>query len=555
MKAAANDHHFTFPGVNSLILLVGSMVGQLPVGLLIATLIFACGSASFSQKTIKLKHADKMVGRTENGERFDWVVGNVVFIQNQTTINCDSAKRNKKDNTIEGFGNVVITDGDSVTVTSRGLTYYGNTRIAKVRKNVIFRKLKTATLYTDFLDFDRSKNKATYFNGGKLVDSTNVLTSSKGYYDLNTDIASFKKDVVGVSKDRTMNSDTLQYHSKTKIIYFRDKTIVTDSEGKKATYTQGFYDTRSKLSTLHKGMIESKSHTMVGDSYFLDDKNFFYRATGNVVMTSKEENMIIYGDQGDYYKNKGITKVFGNAYVAKIDESQDTLFLSADTLVSIESNDPKAKRLLAYNHVKIFKSNMQSVADSAAYMSADSMMNFYKSPVLWNAGNQMTADTIKIFLLKKSVDKIIMVNKSFVVAQDSLKNFNQIKGRVMTAYFRDQKIHHLDVDGNGQSLYFALEEKEIKDSTGTLKITYMTGANRVECSNMKINFTAGKINNITFLKNPDASFIPPHELKEKDWLLPDFVWRGKERPEKKDVVKSKNSESTAQGVNLPKPPE
>ena len=507
---------------------------------------------SLAQKTIKLKQADKAIGRTVNGELQNWVVGNVIFTQNQTTIYCDSSKRNKKTNSVEAFGHVKITDGDSITVTSVNLFYDGDKRIAHLRKNVVFNKLKTATLYTDFLDFDRSKNVANYFNGGKLVDSTNTLTSQKGYYDISSNMASFKKNVVGVSKDYTMKSDTLQYHTKTKIIYFKDTTSVKDAEGKTATYTSGFYNTQSKLSNLNQGVIETQTYNMVGDSYFLDDQKLFYQATGNVVMTSKEENMIIYGDRGDYYKGKGITKVYGNAYVAKIDEDQDTLFLSADSMVSIESKDAKKKRLLAYHHVKIFKKDMQGVADSLAYVNIDSMIYFYSNPVLWNTGNQMTADSIRLLLRRKSVDKILMINNSFVASQDSLLNFNQIKGRLMTAFFRNKKIHHVDVSGNGQSLYYALEERELKDSTTIVKITFLTGANKIECSNMKINFVDGKINNITFLKNPDASFIPPHELKEKDRVLPNFVWRGKERPTKEDVVKSKKTKPKAPEIILPK---
>ncbi len=524
-----------------------------PMWFKITGLIVACSVPSFSQKTIKLKHADKMIGRTEKAERADWVIGNVIFTQNQTTIYCDSSKRNKKNNTIEAFGNVRITDGDSVTVTSSHLTYDGNKRIAHLRKNVVFHKLKTATLYTDYLDFDRAKNIATYFNGGKLVDSTNTLTSRKGYYDLNSNMASFKKDVVGVSEDNTLNSDTLQYHTKTKVIYFKDKTIVKNKEGKTATYTSGFYDTQSKFSNIHKGVIETQSYTMVGDSYSLDDKKLFYQATGNVVMTSKEENMIIYGDRGDYYKSRGITKVFGNCYVAKIEDAKDTLFLTADSLISIESKDAKKKRLLAYHNVKIFKTDMQGVADSLAYVAVDSMIYFYRNPVLWNGDNQMTADSIRILLRKKTIDKILMVNNSFVASEDSLQNFNQIKGRLMTAFFKAKKIHHVDVQGNGQSLYYALEEKELRDSTAILKITFLTGANKIECSNMKINFTDGKINNITFLKNPDASFIPPHELKETERTLPGFIWRGKERPLKTDVVKSKKELHNDTQLNLPKP--
>lgn len=71
---------------------------------------------------------------------------------------------------------------------------------------------------------------------------------------------------------------------------------------------------------------------------------------------------------------------------------------------------------------------------------------------------------------------------------------------------------------------------------------------------MKINFLDGKINNITFLKNPDASFIPPHELKEKDRLLAGFIWRGKEKPTKEDVVKAKPEKTIEDGSPLPKTP-
>ena len=519
----------------------------------IVILLISLSGNAIAQKTIHLKHADKMVGRTEqNGERGDWVIGNVVFTQNLTTIYCDSAKRNKINNSFEAFGKIKITDGDSITVTSLALIYDGNSRIAHLRKNVVFNKLNTATLYTDYLDFDRIKNKANYFNGGKLVDSTNTLTSRKGYYDISSNMASFKKDVVGVSKEYTMTSDTLQYQTKTKVIYFRDKTIVQDAEGKTATYTGGFYNTQTKLSNLHSGEIETESYHMVGDTYFLDDKKLFYKATGNVVMKSKEENMIIYGDHGDYYKDKGVIKVYGHCYVAKVDESLDTLFLSADSLVSLESKDPKLKRLLAYHHVKIYKSDMQGVADSVSYVSVDSMLYFYDHPVLWNADNQMTADTINILLKKKAVDKVIMINNSFVASQDSLLNFNQIKGRAMVAIFRSKKIHHVDVNGNGQSIYYALEEKEVKDSIATLKITFLTGMNKIDCSNMKINFIDGKINNITFLKNPDASFIPPTELQDKDRLLKGFIWREAEKPERADVVKQEAAKIKETEVSRPK---
>jgi hypothetical protein len=48
----------------------------------------------------------------------------------------------------------------------------------------------------------------------------------------------------------------------------------------------------------------------------------------------------------------------------------------------------------------------------------------------------------------------------------------------------------------------------------------------------------GKVNNVSAYVMPDASFIPPLELKEADKKLKGFDWRIKSRPTKADVVKN-----------------
>lgn len=493
--------------------------------------------AAEAQKRVKLKKADNLIGGIKDGQRFDRVIGNVVFVQNKTTIYCDSAHFFKTENRIEAFGKVHITEGDSVDVTSHALTYDGNKKIAHLRKNVVFTKLGIATLYTDFLDYDRPKNEARYFNGGKLVDTTNVLTSKKGYYDIRTNLASFKREVVGVNPDYTLESDTLQYNSKSKIIYFRDLTTVKDKDGGEAVYKSGFYNTNQKVSNLNIGEIETAEYKIKGDEYFIDDAKKMYRAKANVVMTSKEENMIIYGDESFYDKKNGISKVYTNAYVAKIGDNLDTLFIAADTLVSIESKDPGKKRLLAYNNVKIWKADLQGVADSLAYIASDSTIHFFTEPILWSDGNQMTADSIWMQLKNKSIDKLYMINNSFVVSEDSLENYNQIKGRRMTANFTGSKISHVLVEGNGESIYYALQEEEVETEDKKYLITFVTGMNKMICSNMRINFVDGKVDNVSAFVMPDASFIPPLEIKAADRKLKGFIWKATERPTRSDVVK------------------
>ncbi|MBN8578586.1 MAG: Organic solvent tolerance protein OstA [Cytophagales bacterium] len=509
-------------------------------------LLMTTTGAALAQRQVKLKKADNLYGAVKDGERFDRVIGNVIFVQQKTTIYCDSAHFFKKRNFVEAFGKIHITEGDSVDVVARSLTYDGDKRIAYLRRNVVFKKLGVATLYTDFLDYDRPRNQARYFNGGRLVDSTNVLTSKKGYYDIRTNMASFKREVVGKNPDYTMESDTLQYNSSTKVIYFRDHTVVTNKDGSTAIYKSGFYNTNLKASDLTTGQMETTEYKIKGNEYQIDEIRKLYRARGRVVMTSKEENLLIFGDDSFYDKQKGISKVYGNAFVAKIDDNLDTLFISADTLVSIENKDPKKKRLLAYHRVKIYRHDMQGVADSLAYIAKDSTLHMYRNPVLWNMGNQMTADSVYMLLTNKKIDRLYMIANAFVASQDSLKNYNQIKGRKMVAYFANSQIRYVTVDGNGESIYHALQEKEIETDKGKFLITYTTGMNKMICSNMRINFKDGKVNNVSAYVKPDATFTPPHEIKEADRTLKGFNWKGDLRPLRKDVVKRPVNESQSE---------
>ncbi|MEQ9657517.1 OstA-like protein, partial [Fulvivirga sp.] len=354
-----------------------------------------CFSAD-AQKKVKLKKADKLVGGIDQtGKRFDRFVGNVVFEQNETTIYCDSAILFKKENIVNAFGRVRITEGDSITITAKRLNYNGDNKKAELRENVVFKKLKSVTLYTDFLDYDRNRQQAKYFNGGRLVDSTNVLTSEKGYYQVNTNMASFKKNVVGKNPDYTLKSDTLQYHTKTNIVYFRDYTELTDVEGNQFYYEEGEYNTNIRKSNLAEGEVETASYVLTGNKLFLDDLKKLYSATGDVEMVSKEQDVIITGDYSFYQKDKGIAKVYGNALMKKV-MGLDTLYLTADTLMAIESKDPKKERVLAYKNVRIFKSDLQGKSDSLSYHTADSTLFFYQDPVLWTSGNQMTADSINV---------------------------------------------------------------------------------------------------------------------------------------------------------------
>jgi lipopolysaccharide export system protein LptA len=495
--------------------------------ILIVIFMFSAAGVAYGQKKVKLRQADKAKGgRLANGDRYQRLLGNVIFTQSTTTIYCDSAHFFKKENSLNAFGKVKITEGDSVTITGRKLEYDGDKKLAKLRNNVVLVKKATATLYTDHLDYSRGSDVAKYFNGGKLVDSANVLTSSRGYYNIHNNTASFKRNVKVINPDYTMYADSLQYNSSTKVINFVTKTVVVNKDSSRLEYETGTYNTVSKKSVLNQGTVESEEYTVVGNKYDLDAIKNITKIRGDVVMKHKKENLFIYGQASDAFKSTGITKIYDRAYVAKITDNNDTLFMRADTLVSIDDKDPAKKRILAYHNVRIFKSDMQGIADSLEYRQIDSVLIFYNKPVLWTQGNQLTADSISMHIKNNNLDKIVLKVNAFVISTDTLLNYNQIKGRKMTAEMRNNKINRVLVEGNGESLYFALDEKN----------EVMLGMNRIVCSNILIRFTDGKVHNLSFLKQPEANFVPPHELKKEEMSLKGFEWKMKSRPKRSDVV-------------------
>lgn len=90
-----------------------------------------------------------------------------------------------------------------------------------------------------------------------------------------------------------------------------------------------------------------------------------------------------------------------------------------------------------------------------------------------------------------------MKDKAFSIMTDTLLNYNQMKGREMTGYFVEGQMDRLIIEGNGESLYFALEAD-----------TLTQGVNRILSANIKLTFQDGAIRKANFGIRPDGKFTP-----------------------------------------------
>ena len=476
-------------------------------------------------KRIELLGANKLKGGTFNGRKINKVIGNVRFKHEGAIMYCDSAYQYLDKNVIDAFGHVKIIKGDSTRLYGKTLNYDGDRRLAKVRGDV---KLVngTRTLTTDFLDYNMAADLADYYEGGIVVDKETTLESVKGTYNLNSEVYSFSDSVSVLRDSYLMRSDTLVYNSISKIAKFFGPTHIT-SEDKHLFALSGEYHTVSEVSKFKdSAWVETKDQLLKGDSLYYENNKDFGFAKGNVYMLSKEDSLIITGGEGFRNGTTGYAKVYDNPIMRKVDDG-DTMYISADTLVAIDDTINNVQNLQAFYHVKLYRDEMQGLCDSMFYSFTDSIIYFFKSPVLWNELNQITADTIRVKMRDGQIDKMYADIGAFLIQEESIGNYNQVKGRNMVATFSNNQINNVDVNGNGESIYFAYNDAQ-----------ELIGMNKVICSNMLVQFINQELNSISFLKQPDANFIPPQQLGMGDKQLKDFKWLISQRPDKASVMRA-----------------
>lgn len=502
------------------------------------SLLVSISGESFGQETstLEINNADLL----EGASGFERLLGNVEMKHQNSLIFCDSAHFYRAENRAQLFGKVKIQDiEDPITTTSSYAEYDGNTKVAKLRRNVVFTNQET-TLTTDYLDYNRELNVANYFNGGKVVDSTNVLTSERGFYEINLEKITFRQDVVLVNPDYTMKTNNLIYLTIPKTAETKGLTNILSKEGYKLDAQKGsFYDTQQKQFRFFDGIVDTEESRVKAQELFYDEVNGYYEGKEDVRVLNKERQVEVFGDSGKYWEERKYSKVYGNALVRKYFEA-DTLFMTADTLISHDSEADTAKYLLAFKSIKLVKTDLAGVADSLVYNYSDSSIRLFQDPVMWNHQSQISADSMVFFIANEELDRVFMKDKAFAIMTDTLLNFNQMKGRSMTGYFKEGQVETLDIDGNGESLYYALEAD-----------TLTQGINRILSANIKLTFQDGAIRKANFGIRPDGKFTPVQKIDEKVSKLEGFNWRIEEKPDREAIdVWRKPVEIDPEAVNF-----
>ena len=445
---------------------------------------------------------------------------------------------------------------DKTQIFSREGEYFLNSKEAFFR-NKVFINDKDFSLKTDTLQYNTADKMAIFLAPTRINQDSADIYCERGYYDFGLKKAEFLQNPQYSKKNQKATADTIRYDGNVKEVLLIKNARFEDSLKTAFADTIRYNETLDETRLLGHAIYKDEKQQIQGKTIIYNNKTEAFKTEGRSIIG--DEKNILEADKVNYDKAKGIGDATGNVIwrdtVAKITIKceamdynkernyvktkgkrpllitlidRDSLFLSADTLLS-EKKD-SVQTLRAYHDVRIYKSDLQGVSDSLFYSDIDSTFKLYRAPILWSDTSQFSGDTIHLALANKKLDKIYLFNKGFIINGLGNELYNQIKGRNVIAYFIDGKVSRMEVDGNAESIYYATDDKD----------AYI-GINKVVCSEMMIFWGDKKVEKIQFFSQPKGNMIPLKKVSNfEEFKIQGFNWNPARQPKSlNDLFKPK----------------
>ncbi|HND89457.1 MAG TPA: OstA-like protein, partial [Saprospiraceae bacterium] len=379
--------------------------------------------------------------------RISDMYGEVVLVNGQQQLFTDRLRYDLANKIATYHSGATLSNGKS-QLTSRHGYYHVNDHEVFFKGDVVVTDPEF-TMRTDTMGFNTETQLVRFLAPTLISQPKGKIYTEGGFYDIENNFAEFDvnpqyerdgqrgraqkmrysgltKEYVlegdayidDLAKDQRTKADVIRYNAETEVTVLRGYAYARDSI-REYRGDEIRLDSRNKSYQLKgRGRVVDPPNIIEADSLDFNDVLGGGLALGNVLWQDTASDYTILAHRMDYNKQSSYLHAFGSAGpeaaagrpLMKSLIDRDTLYMSADTLTSYQPDTASDTRLLlAHRDVRIFKSDMQAVADSMSFSSADSIFWFYKIrelPVMWSDTSQFSADTVRMLLKNKTLDRI-----------------------------------------------------------------------------------------------------------------------------------------------------
>ncbi len=369
------------------------------------------------------------------------IAGGAVVKQGTTIFHSDSLVINPVTHVLEAFGNIEINQADTVHSYSQYLKYLGLEKIAYLKKRVKLTD-KKGTLFTEDLDYNLETGIGNFYNGGKVIEGKNVITSVEGTYYADTKDVYFKKNVKLDGPKNHVRADSLLYNMQTRQSTFISRTSIKNEEVEINT-TQGTYDlvTGNAFFTSRTTVKDSSGRIYTANNMALENKSGNAQLEGEAVIIDSAGGYIIIANQ--IFLNKQ-----NNSFLATrkpvliIKQKSDSTYIAADTIFSGFSTFVKNENIPLHekNAINVSLPENEKIAN---IQMTDSTQNNLPS------------------LKVKKIDSL-KVHDSITIKQKQKNNFSDKPDKVIKRPPKEIKINPEKID--------SIKEDSIKKDSSRNKI-------------------------------------------------------------------------------------
>lgn len=125
---------------------------------------------------------------------------------------------------------------------------------------------------------------------------------------------------------------------------------------------------------------------------------------------------------------------------------------------------------------------------------------------------------MKVVMKDQQLKRMDLTGVAMVISQKDSSKYDQMRGKEMIGYFTDNQLSRINVYGNGQTIYYAIDKDVI------------VGANKTECSDLTIYLRDNQISRVSYMTKPDGTYYPLELLPPEEALLSGFKWVEEWRP-------------------------
>lgn len=467
-----------------------------------------------------------------------------------------------------------VLEDDVNTLTSIYGEYSPATKVARFRDDVILVNNKDGyRMTTEELEYNTGTHIANISRPTRIEGANDTIITTEGWYNTTTDHAQLTSRSTIVHSDSNRNVTTLEgdsiiYDKATRVsraYMFRDirkqqrPMVLTDTARKVVLYGgYGEYNdsTRKALAAEYPLLIEYSRP----DSLFLRADTIVSLIKSEMVWpdslasgrdAATRARLRQYKSLGEIAGSMPISLLLlpkdvknpGHGLVTAVTETSsseiaedipdDTTEFPSDSVGLPRRRLDRLGRDSAYmvpkdfhvamalKRARVFSKDIQGIADTLIFRQVDSMLYMIRKPVVWSGERQVYGNLIEVHFNDSTVDRAHLP-QSGVLAEHVAEDFyNQLSGSELTAYFINQQLKHLSVDGNVQTIFLPQE----KDSTYNKLVS-------AESSYLTVDMDGKDMKHLKMWPEVTGSVIPLFEVKKTQQFLDGFRWLEALRPKR-----------------------